>query len=289
MQIDRLGQGQRHALGTLAPETLAAVSRLLDEGAADTEIELASSLLDLAARFVTAYAARPGPAAEAVLRGLNVVDRLGYGLAGIEPITALERAGGSGRVALELLTALPEFLTWLPRTGAFGSKLPEPTLMPAVETVHDWRSAAAHLREVSEAIALIAVLNRRSLTADEVHRIRQSASVVTRWTPESELRAAEVADRLKPLLRTTLEHELDTAVVWPVRQGVTTGSYWRALAALWERLTSERLPRLCATEGCDRPIGSRPNRLYCDIHRAERKREQVRRARAASTLVGSKP
>lgn len=277
------------ALSTLSPATRAAILLSLNDRGSlpGVDIDLATSLAQLARGFVTAYLARPRPGSVPVLRGMDMLDQILRALAGFEPIPALDRAGGSGRVMLELLTSLPEFLTWVTEAAPDGKDMPGGLRDMAIETTADWRSAGSYLAALRDAVGLISAVNRHALTADETQRLRKSAVVVTGWAPEPRLRAAEIAERLAPLARATLEHDLDKAGIWPVRQGVTTGAYWRALATLWESLTSERLPRLCATEGCDRPIGARRNRLYCDIHRAERQRERVRRARAPSTLVGS--
>lgn len=275
------------ALSTLAADTQEAVRRLLDdsESSREVRIDFAPSLVQLVVGFGTAYLAPPPPRSETVLRGMDTLDRIMRGLAGIEPIPALDRAGGSGRVLLELLVSLPEILTWIRQTGSRSGEIADGRPTAVIETTTEWRSVATYLTAVREAIELISAVSQRPLSADETQRLRKSANVVTGWAPESNLRAAEIADRLAPLIRATLERELDAAGIWPVRQGVTTGCYWRALATVWEGLTDQRMPRLCASEGCDRAIGARRNRLYCDIHRAERQRDRVRRARAPSAQV----
>jgi hypothetical protein len=280
------------ALSKVPVEVDAALGRLLNgsDSATQAEPDAAALLVKLVLDFGAAYLVRPIARDPAVVRGIDSADRILRGLAGIEPIPALTRVGGAGRVLSELLTSLPEFLQW---AGAIASEpateraLPELLPKGTTETLADWRSAGAQIAMICAAVALVSAVRVRPLTANETRHLRNSAEVATGWTPEASLRAAEIADRLEPLLRVRLEHDLDSAGVWPVRQGVTTGAYWRALARLWERLADERVPRLCATEACNRPIGSRPNRLYCDIHRRERHREIVRRARVPRTLVGS--
>jgi hypothetical protein len=272
------------ALSTLPRETRAAISTVLDSGASPSlNVDLGASLVQLSLGFATGYAARPRPGSESVRSGFDMLDRILRGLAGIEPIPALRSAGGSGRIMIELLTSLPEFLTWISPTDPAKRKVPDALRDMAIETTADWRSAASYLVALRDVVGLARAAHTRGLSGDETQRLRESAEVATGWVVDRELRATEIAERLAPLTRATVEHELDKAGIWPVRQGVTTGAHWRALATLWEGLASERLPRLCATEGCNRLIGSRRNRLYCDVHRAQRQRERVRRARAAPT------
>ena len=273
-----------YAWSVLDPGTRAAAARLVNDDAAlaNVDIDLASSLRQLASGFLTAYLVRPRTGCEPIVRGLDTLDRLLRGLAGMEAIPALERAGGSGRVLSELVTSLPDFVTWIGEAGPNAADVAQQAFRElAIEAPSEWRAAATYVKATRDTIDLIAAVNGRLLTADETALLRSTGAVVTGWAPDSDLRAAEIGDRLAPLVRTSLEHQLDEAGIWPVRHGVTAGAYWRALAMLWQRLTDERLPRLCATDGCDQTIGPHGNRQYCDIHRAERQRVRVQLRRRA--------
>ena len=157
----------------------------------------------------------------------------------------------------------------------------------ATERVDDWRTAGINVAALLESLALLSVVDTRPLSRAETRRLRSLTPLVVEWQPSAGLAAAEVGDQLKPLLRARFENELDSVGLWPVKRGITAGVYWRAISALWERLMDERVPKLCATEGCDEPIGSRSNRLYCATHRAERQRQRVRERRGRGALLPS--
>lgn len=277
------------ALGKLPPAIQTSIDRLLAglPSSRDSEPSVATLILVFVTAFTAAWLVPPPANSPEVLAGMTRLERLLRALSGLEPFPALSAAGGSGRIVVELLTSIPEFLSWVKPPDAV--KAPADRLREiATETLEDWRSTADRVGALAESIALVSALDARRLSAADVRRLRSLAADTAGWLPPSNLAASGIAERLKPLLRGRLENELHLAGLWPVRQGVTTGAYWRALANLWQRLTHEGVPRLCAVEGCNQSIGTRPNRVYCELHRAERQTGRVRAARARARLVGSK-
>jgi hypothetical protein len=101
-----------------------------------------------------------------------------------------------------------------------------------------------------------------------------------------DLAAAEIADRVRPLLARSIESELAGLDSWPIRRGGLVGLYPRALVAAWTELTEASPPIACATPGCAGTVPPTRNRLYCDSCRASRRRDQAQRIRAGDTHPG---
>lgn len=278
------------ALASLPAPTRDAMEQLLSGQAWSTgsDGDDAALLVPFAMAFGAAWLVTPPAGSPEVVAGMTIAERLFRALAGLDSFPALSGAGGSGRVVIELLTSFPDFLRMVTQSRYAGSTAVAAGLNEvATETLGNWRAAGASLGVLLETVALVAAVNARPLTGAETRRLRSLAPLSVAWRPSEDVTAAEIGDRLKPLLRARFENELDTAGLWPVKRGVTAGAYWRAIASLWERLMDERLPKLCAAEGCSRIVGSRPNRLYCETHRAERHRQGVRESRAREALVPS--
>ncbi len=270
------------ALASLPGPTQYAIEQLLSgqPWSPDRDADAAALIVPFAQSFFAAWLVTPPAGTPEVLAGMALCERLFRALAGLDPSPAFTNAGGAGRVVIELLTSFPDVLEMVQAaTPRDRDVLAERIKWVATETLDDWRMTGARVGALLEIVALVSAVDSRPLSRGESRRLRFLAPRCLAWRPSRDLAAAEVADRLKPLVRARFENELDSAGVWPVKRGATAGAYWRAIAALWERLMDERIPRLCAAEGCNEPIGSRSNRFYCATHRAERQRQRVRESR----------
>jgi hypothetical protein len=129
-------------------------------------------------------------------------------------------------------------------------------------------------------------LSGQGVTADQKAALLDLYVDAAGFRPQVDLSAAEVAERLRPLLAARIEGELLAARWWPVRRAGVAGVYVRALLALWADLNQAAPPLACATPDCSGIVPPTRNRRYCDACQAVRRRQSVRRTRARVTEPG---
>lgn len=102
------------------------------------------------------------------------------------------------------------------------------------------------------------------------------------FVPSRRLSAAELAERVAPLLRVRLEADLAALLAWPLDTNAPVGLRARALLAAWPELTSGQPLVRCRTTGYAGSFPASRKRSLCDNCLAERSRDKVRRSRAAA-------
>jgi hypothetical protein len=214
-------------------------------------------------------------------RALRINEWVSHMIAGLEPVPDSLAAIGSVDAMLRLFTAnLPEAYSIPELLDGPDGPVIEYMRSRATETVDDWRAAASALGTRVRALDLI----RSALAPDGLSSAdkRELASVYTGlagYRSPLDLSAAEIADRLQPLLARSLESELASIGAWPIPRGTLAGLYVRALFAVWTELMQASTPKTCATPGC---LGAAPptrNRRYCDQCQSTRARDRTRRSR----------
>lgn len=215
------------------------------------------------------------------MRSLEVLERSLSLMAGLdEAPLALQSAGGMVPAIREVLSSYPDLFA-RPELAPEGSRAGAALMQEiATETIDEWRAAAAEVGVLETAVQLLHRTERGGLSTEDKTRLLEALHAAGAFDGSPRLSAAEVADRARPVLRARLEGRLLEGGAWPVRAGATVGTYWRAIAGLWQSLTGELPPRRCAEPVCPSLIPPHGNRRYCDAHRAARKREAVRRRRS---------
>lgn len=215
------------------------------------------------------------------LRSLEVPERWLWVMAGLdEAPPALQSAGGMVPALREVLSSYPDLFA-RPELAPEGSRAGAELMQEiATETIDEWRAAAAEVGVLVTAVQLLRRTERGGLSTKDKARLLEASHAAEALDGSPGLSAVEVADRARPVLRARLEGRLLEGGAWPVRAGATVGTYWRAIAGLWQSLTGELTPPRCAEPACPSLIPPHGNRRYCDAHRAARKREAMHRYRA---------
>ncbi len=123
-------------------------------------------------------------------------------------------------------------------------------------------------------------LGSRGLTPPEKAELLGLYADAAGFRPRVPLSAAEIAERLRPLVAAQIEAELTATRSWPLQRGALRGVFTRALVSLWADLTDAAPPLQCATAGCSGTLPPTRNRHYCETCQADRRRDAVRRSRA---------
>lgn len=160
----------------------------------------------------------------------------------------------------------------------------------ATETIDDWHTAARDLGVRTRALDLIQAAESPEGLAHPDKLALASLYTSAAGRPSLELTAVDLAGRLRPLVRASIEAELLDLGTWPLPRGTPLGLYARALVGAWRESSAASPPTTCATPGCSRPVPTTQNRLYCDTCQLDRKRDDLRRRRAAEAAsVASGP
>lgn len=215
------------------------------------------------------------------LRSLELLQRWLWVMAGRdEAPPALQSAGGMLPALREVVSSYPDLFA-RPELAPEGSRAGAALMQEiATETIDEWRAAAAEVGVLETAVQLLHRTERGGLSTEDKTRLLEALHAAEAFDGSPRLSAAEVADRARPVLRARLEGRLLEGGAWPVRARATVGTYWRAIAGLWQSLTGELPPRRCAEPTCPSLIPPHGNRRYCDAHRAARRREAMRHRRA---------
>jgi hypothetical protein len=226
---------------------------------------------------------KPLPDPARLIQSLDVLDMSAAFLGGLEETTAaLNQSGGPVGMLLGLIANLPEaFLDPALRNERNAAAAHGIELL-ARETVDDWRAGAAELASWCAATRLVRrATGGRGLSSEEKGSLAEVYRGLAGFEAPATLRAAELGDRVQPLLRTACESLMADLGVWPVPRGAVIGLYGRACVSLWAELTDEPPLVGCATPNCEGSFVLTRNRLYCDECRLRRRREDVRSSRAA--------
>jgi len=198
-----------------------------------------------------------------------------------EPLAAI---GGLDAFLRQLIATIPDAFVRPGPLGGPDARVAAYLDEMATETVADWRTAARDIRARVRGMDLIrGALQSEGISRVTKHELLGLYSDLSDYRPPIELAAADIADRVRPLLASSIESELVGLDSWPIRRGGLAGLYPRALLAAWTELTEAAPPIACSTPGC---LGVAPptrNRLYCDRCRAERRRASVQETRARSS------
>lgn len=151
----------------------------------------------------------------------------------------------------------------------------------SAERASDWRDEAANLTRICRSIDLItSALGTEGISSADRGELVELYVALHGHPQRFRLTAAEVAERLTPLLALRLQDDLASIGAWPLNVTAPVGVYARALIAAWTELTGKTPPVRCATPDCGRDVQATRNRRYCDVCQAERRRQGVRRSRA---------
>jgi hypothetical protein len=227
----------------------------------------------------------------AAVQSLEVVERWLRVMAGLDDAPpALLSVGGMVPALREVMSSYPDLFA-RPELAPEGSRAGAELMQDiATETIDEWRAAAVEVGVLVAAVQLLRRAERGGLGTGDKNRLLEAVRAAEALDGSPRISAAEFADRARPVLRARLEGRLLEGGVWPVRTGSTVGTYWRAIAALWQSLTGELPPRQCVQPGCPSLIPPHGNRRYCDAHRTARRREAMRHRRAGidSTVLSDK-
>jgi hypothetical protein len=206
-------------------------------------------------------------------------------IGGLEPEPQpLAAVGGSDALMRQLTVAFPESFAIDALLDGPGGPATTFALGLATETLDDWRTAA---RDVGARVRALD-LTRRALGIDgissvEKNELTQIYAALAEYQSPTNLSAAEIAERLRPLLARSIEAELVALGAWPLQRGALTGLYVRALVAAWTDSIEAAPPVSCATPDCGGTVPTTRNRLYCDRCQIERRRNSVRATRSRSS------
>jgi hypothetical protein len=242
-----------------------------------------------------------GPVASPFLDDLDLVRRIGP--------ARLRRALGVNQWASRVIGGLDEVPELVAAVGGpdalfrtLAGALPEAYLVPALldgpdgaatallrsmsdETAADWREAAGHVAGITRSVGLVRrALGGPGASAAEKRVLAALHADLAGYRSPLPLSAAELAERVQPLLAASIAAELEELAAWPTRRGRPEGLYARALVAAYAELTGASPPVSCSTAGCAGSFPPTRNRRYCDSCRSERAAATVRgiRARTAS-------
>lgn len=222
-----------------------------------------------------------------LLRALRLSQWTGRVFGGVEPVpNVLAGMGGVDGFIQTMVANLPEAFT-LPEL-LDGPDGPATTYMRSLasETLEDWRDTARTLRTQLRTLDLAAAaLGRDGVSPIAKRELATTYASLASYQTPLNLAAAELAERLRPLMARRLESELASVNAWPIRGGSTAGLYVRALVALWSEVTQTAPPRACATAGCQGSVPHTRNRKFCRDCQAARRRDSVRRSRGAGPRV----
>ena len=197
---------------------------------------------------------------------------------------SLAAVGGADGLIRQLTATVPELFMVADPLPVHGDNIAARLDVLAVETVDDWRTAAAEHRDLVRSIDLVGSALRPTgvSTYDKQHLAALHADLAG-YRSSVGLAAAEIAERTRPLLAASLEAKLSDLGTWPVRRGTLAGVLVRSLVAAWIEVTATAPLAACATPGCTGTFTPTRNRLYCDACRTARSRAAVRRTRAAAS------
>ncbi len=199
----------------------------------------------------------------------------------------LSAVGGAGAFMQQLTTTLPEAYA-IPEL-LDGPDGPATAFMRSrtIETVQDWRNAVRDMGALVLGLdRLRGALASGGITRAERAQLTSLYRQLADYRAPTTLTAAEIADRVRPLLMSHIESELVSLAAWPIRRGAPAGLYVRALVAAWAELTEAAPPVACATPGCAGIVPATRNRLFCASCQADRRRESVRLIRSKANHTG---
>jgi hypothetical protein len=206
--------------------------------------------------------------------------------AGLEPVPeVLSAIGGPDDFIRQLTANVPEAYAFPELLDGPDGRATAFMRTITIETVDDWRTAARDMGALVLALDhLRGALATAGMTRAEKTQLAHLYTRLAEYRAPASLTAAEIADRVRPLLKSHIESELESLGVWPVRRGAPAGVYVRALLAAWAELTQVAPPTACATSGCAGVAPATRNRRYCDSCQANRRRETVRLTRSKANL-----
>lgn len=223
-----------------------------------------------------------------VRRALRLSDWVHRVVGGLDDVPEpLAAVGGSDAFLRQLTTNLPEIFIAPELLDGPDGLANEYLHALATETVDDWHAAARDLGARVRAVDLVrGALQPEGISRTDKGELASLYAELADYRSPLDLAAAEIADRVRPLLARSIESELAGLDSWPIRRGGLVGLYPRALVAAWTELTEASPPKACATPGCTGTVPPTRNRLYCDSCRASRRRDQAQRIRAGDTSPG---
>jgi hypothetical protein len=151
----------------------------------------------------------------------------------------------------------------------------------ATETVDDWRAAARDIGTRVRALDLIRrALRPQGITRADKRELADLYADLAAYRSPLSLSAAEIADRVRPLLASSIEVELAALGAWPMPRAGLAGLYVRVLVASWRELAGRSPDLACATPGCAGTVPMTRNRRFCEACRVDRRRDSVRWSRS---------
>ena len=267
-----------------------------DAGATSGRVEdFLSALLSMAAATGPAASlllAEPARLAaidrDRLLRALRVNEWAVRMLAGLdEPPAAIAALGGPDAILRSILDTMPDAIAVPELLDGPDGPATQFVQSLAQESVQDWHDAGRFFRDQIQTVGLLQrALAGEGLSAGQKANLLDLYADAAGFRPQVPLSAAEIAERMRPLLVARIEGELATARSWPLRRGAAAGLYVRALLAFWADLSQAVPPVTCVTPDCLSSVPPTRNRRYCDACQTERRRQSVRRTRARPVEAG---